>query len=344
MAAIAVFVIILTVAGISGAAPFLLSKHLAPWITTLLRMFIAICAIIFAISGFIMALVFFPTSDEQNRFSRLDNISIFVDTDKKTPSLDERVPAVEAMTDSGSFLEYDTYHVERFNPDISIKLSFPQQILAGNDATVALEILKTNQSSRDLELRSELRSSEFMKIWSSQDCAPPVSQHGGVPACLSATDPSSSFFSFLWTISSSIIGRRQLAIELPDGLKTGSQNNWSAIIVYDDQPVLTSDRKLVDGRCVRLFERDISCLDKIRLFTSSSPEFTSSTGDFTADIANRSIRFPIYVTTTLGVSETTYQWLAIVGVILSGAFGTGWLFKIYELVRTRKKDKSDLDV
>lgn len=52
------------------------------------------------------------------------------------------------------------------------------------------------------------------------------------------------------------------------------------------------------------------------------------------DIESRQIRFPIKITTSLGLDAQTYAWLAAIGTILSGVLGAGWAWKLIELFKT----------
>ena len=73
-------------------------------------------------------------------------------------------------------------------------------------------------------------------------------------------------------------------------------------------------------------------------YTYESPPYASAGAGI--DLDARAIRFPIQVVTSLGLSGTTYTWLAVVGVALSGLLRSGWLWKILELFRARREQLS----
>lgn len=53
------------------------------------------------------------------------------------------------------------------------------------------------------------------------------------------------------------------------------------------------------------------------------------------DLESRQLRFPVRVSTSLGLSGDTYAKLALVGTILSGFLGTGWAWKLVELLKPK---------
>jgi hypothetical protein len=62
-----------------------------------------------------------------------------------------------------------------------------------------------------------------------------------------------------------------------------------------------------------------------------------SYSDWSADLASGQITCTTEIVRTLGVNENTYLILAIVGTIASGALGSGWLFKLFELLSSYRK-------
>jgi hypothetical protein len=54
--------------------------------------------------------------------------------------------------------------------------------------------------------------------------------------------------------------------------------------------------------------------------------------DWSVDLASGQIRFTTDVVRTLGVSASTYGTLVVVGTIASGALGSGWVFKLFDLL------------
>lgn len=102
-------------------------------------------------------------------------------------------------------------------------------------------------------------------------------------------------------------------------------DEWTAVFRQKDQIFVTCDSAgHIDG--------DAGCWGPARLLSPSTAGYAAPDGTFSIDLNNQEVRLPIEVSTTLGLSSKTYAWLAVVGIFLSGALGSGWLFKIIELV------------
>jgi len=55
-----------------------------------------------------------------------------------------------------------------------------------------------------------------------------------------------------------------------------------------------------------------------------------SNADTIVDLARGEFRFLVEILTTLGVSRGTYGWLALLGALVSGFLGSGWLWKVLD--------------
>lgn len=53
-------------------------------------------------------------------------------------------------------------------------------------------------------------------------------------------------------------------------------------------------------------------------------------GDAIVDLDHHEFRFPLTVRTSLGVTQETYDWVALLGAVLGALLGTGWLFKLLQ--------------
>lgn len=58
-----------------------------------------------------------------------------------------------------------------------------------------------------------------------------------------------------------------------------------------------------------------------------------SNADTIVDLARGEFRFLVEILTTLGVSRGTFGWLAVLGALVSGFLGSGWLWKVLEARR-----------
>jgi hypothetical protein len=115
-------------------------------------------------------------------------------------------------------------------------------------------------------------------------------------------------------------------MKLPEVL---SNNNWTAIVSIDGVIHLTCGIPNADYGCSA--ENSLPTL-----LSPLSARYAPPKSKILMDLNLGEVRFPILVTSTLGVSASTYAWLALIGVALSGALGNGWLFKLLEYVKARK--------
>jgi hypothetical protein len=61
---------------------------------------------------------------------------------------------------------------------------------------------------------------------------------------------------------------------------------------------------------------------------------------FDVDLGSMQFRVPVAVEATLGVSGRAYGYIATVGTGLAGALGTGWLWQLIAVFRSRKEKRS----
>jgi hypothetical protein len=115
-----------------------------------------------------------------------------------------------------------------------------------------------------------------------------------------------------------------MAMQLP---QLWEGNQWTGIVRRNKEILLACGR----GR------RDMEngCYWPAKLFAATTASYAAPMGEFSIDFGRREVRFPINVSTTLGLSSSTYAWLSLIGIILAGGLGSGWLFKILEVLRAR---------
>jgi len=134
-----------------------------------------------------------------------------------------------------------------------------------------------------------------------------------------------------------------LQLTIPEIWPNGG--NWSASLKFDGKEPLVSrnETKVVlspDQPQFRLtestpFEGHLVITESDRGYVQDRPSYARAGANI--DLDTRAIRFPIQVVTSLGLNGTTYAWLAVVGIALSGMLGTGWLWKALELFRARRE-------
>jgi hypothetical protein len=216
----------------------------------------------------------------------------------------------------------------RIEPDFKLVIAYPANSGVNNDVTIALDVYPIATSLPERELKAVLRSSHSFKAWTTQNCEPKTDSDG-VAACVT-NQGSPKLIEFLWTASPSSPGLKEFAIQFPS-LWHG--NEWKAILSKNSDP-------LMNTRCKEYGEVRRNCLYALVLLSPSTPSYGSSQGEFSVNLSRPEVRFPIKVYATLGVSSYTYSWLALIGVVLSSALGSGWLFKIGDLSSRDEKSLS----
>jgi hypothetical protein len=317
MVGIGVFLGVITFAVLIGAAAFWLLRRYSLWVTIPATIFLSLCTVIGASVIFLIAFIKFPASDDRN-WSELDKVELLVDSSKKSSRIDDR-----AVRTYRRRFEYSSGSPNEFNPpviksadlhaDYALSISFPAQTPSGDDITIVLTVSARSTPLPTGELRAVLRS-QNLKVWTTQSCASAPKSVDGLAACSTVTSHNS--VNFIWTASPAAQGVRQLAIEFP-AVWQGSE--WSAILAKNSVPVSGGANYTP------------------LLLSTSSPTYGSPRGDFSVDVSRRDIRFPIKVLTSLGLSAYTYGVVGVIGVALAGALGSGWVFRLIELITSRSR-------
>lgn len=309
MVAVAFFVMITFASALVGFGIFRLVGHRSAWIVVPSALFGTILTIFVSAASYLVAGLSYPATDERN-WGSLSSVQLLVDKSKKTPDLYARFGQRlnSRKWQQGRHLEQEN-NGDDIDADYKITVFYPDNTRSGDDATIALEVRSASAAFPSGELHALMRVSGSVSAWTTQNCS--LNTAPGIAACI-ADGEARNFASFVWVVSSDSGGQRQIAIEFPQ-LWSGSE--WTAIMPYG-----CGDGDLCGRR-----------------FDAQSPSYASGTGNVSLDLSRREIRVPIYISTTLGISSAAYGWLAVLGVVISGALGSGWLFKAVELFWARKK-------
>lgn len=292
MVAILIFAAVTGVAIALGLGAYLLLRHFSLWVSIPVTILTALLAITFSALAYYFASFSFPATDGLD-WAALDKIEAYVDLSKKDRRIDDRVRkksvgrCFNGRCFSSSDASVDT-------SDIKIVVAYPSNTRTGDDVTLALTISALTSSFAQRQFKATIHSGETLKTWTTQTCN---SNAVGSVACASIPLDAKSF-DFVWTISPTAGGRRQLAIELPE---LWSGNQWTAVVIA---------RGDVLSAC---WPRDFDCGRTPKLFSSAETSYSAPPGDFSLDFGRREIRFPIEVATTLGLSSSAYAWLAVIG-------------------------------
>jgi hypothetical protein len=75
-------------------------------------------------------------------------------------------------------------------------------------------------------------------------------------------------------------------------------------------------------------------------FTNKDQIVPTRYGSASLDLARQQIRVPVDVVSTLGVTRSTYDWLALFGTFASAFLGSGWLWQLVAAVKSRSSKSS----
>jgi hypothetical protein len=321
MLAIAIFFAVIAFALLVGIGAFWLVRRYSLWITIPATFFLTLFTVLFAAVTFLVAYNEFPATDRRN-WSQLDRIEVLMDTSAKKTGIDQRARSAPSVYTGRQLQIYagdrSKVDLSGVNSDLKISIGYPAETISGNDITVVLTITASGAQLPPGELSAVLRS-QSLKAWTTQSCKSTPRSSGTEPACVNLKIPKDSI-EFIWTASPTGQGVRQIAIEFPPVWRG---DEWTAILAKNSELIL--------DECQRGHERP--CSWNPRLLSASSSSYGAPRGDFSVDISRGDVRLPIKVLTTLGLSSFTYGLLAILGMVLSGALGSGWLFKLVETLK-----------
>jgi hypothetical protein len=214
----------------------------------------------------------------------------------------------------------------------AVRVVFPYSVRKDSDFEVRL-ILSADPPLAAGDYTSELQGPYSLKLRPQRSCASPPSNSG--VACKSIKDPRDEI-ALTWDVTPTAEAEAILRLTIPaiwsDSL------DWSASIEFDGYaPLVEGREEVLDARRpqFRLTESTRFAFDYDRRMREKGELFQLPYARAGAeiDLDTRQVRFPIMVSTSLGLDSATYGKLALLGTILSGFLGTGWAWKLYELIR-----------
>lgn len=245
------------------------------------------------------------------RFKDATNFTVVWFPDSAPSSLSSKMPAPEAATSARK-----------------IQAVFPAAAGKGEDFQVRLIVAQKDSFARG-EYRSSLQTSRALEVRPQHNCPSPSDTSN---ACVSS-DGSSRELEFSWDVTPLADGIPTVRISLPvPNLKPP----WEAFIWLNGDLVLGGN--LPDSTRCLVGSSGGGDLNRCRPFAirSESPQTKVLYAGIEMDLTNGYLRFPIHVETSLGISGETYAKLALFGTVLSGLLGSGWLWKLLDVIRARK--------
>ena len=219
-----------------------------------------------------------------------------------------------------------------------VGLAFPYRVRKGSDFEILL-LISTDPPLPAGTYVSEVTGPESLRFRPETKCPAPVDS----AAACKAIKEEKSQISLGWDVTPKEEAEATLQLTIPEIWPNGG--NWSASLKFDGKEPLVSrnETKVVlspDQPQFRLtestpFEGHLVITESDRGYVQDRPSYARAGANI--DLDTRAIRFPIQVVTSLGLNGTTYAWLAVVGIALSGMLGTGWLWKALELFRARRE-------
>jgi len=220
-----------------------------------------------------------------------------------------------------------------------ILLTFPFDVQKGSDFPVRLEL-----SAGPTPISAGIYSSAFaapklLEARPQSNCkdTPPAS------AC-NTLARSSELITLSWDITPTSEGDALVRISIPPIWAVG--DTWKAGLEFDGRKAVFSP----DAQCNKnrwMESMDGGCGPVLPLLLDvHAPHFVLTTNTPTlfslpyayhgaeVDFENLQIRFPIRVTTSLGLTAQTYAWLALAGSVLSGFLGSGWGWKLVDIFKS----------
>lgn len=205
---------------------------------------------------------------------------------------------------------------------VTLTLTFPQATKA--KAETAVDLVATSSVGWVGEQYSAaLAASEDVQKYSTDRCA--ETENFPANASVACARPNGSNLTWRWFVRSTEPSDFYLTIQLPGQLANRLLlSTWRAKFLEDGQ--VMTEYVHADGRLFRGGE-DRSDLREVEVVLSSTrPVAVAHRAEI--DLQRSRVTLSLSVKTTLGVSATTYDVLAILAFVLSGVLGSGWLWKL----------------
>jgi hypothetical protein len=223
-----------------------------------------------------------------------------------------------------------TLHVSQ--PGVSgeiylIRLEFPKYVSRGDDFTIHLQITPSSLFHMPNNLEATIRAANTIKFWNSLPCE--TDKSNGSKSCGSLGAPAKGV-DYYWNATASDEGERTITVvypplELPMG--------WTTTVSSNNKMLLPCGIYHMD-HCSRMQPDVLSADHPTAKHANIGRDVVERHPPwFRLDMSARSFTFPVKVILGLGVASATYQWLSIAGLAISGALGSGWAVKLFELLR-----------
>jgi hypothetical protein len=205
---------------------------------------------------------------------------------------------------------------------VRLTITFPQATTA--KAETAVDLVATSSVGWvGQQYSAALSASEDVQKYSTDRCA--EAEKFPPNASVACARPNGANLSWRWFVRSTEPSDFYLTIQLPGQLaNTLLASTWSAKLLEDGEVV--TEYVHADGRLFQGGE-DRSDIREVEVVLSSMrPVAVAHRAEI--DLERSRVTLSLPVKTTLGVSATTYDVLAIFALVLSGVLGSGWLWKL----------------
>lgn len=254
------------------------------------------------------------------------------------------IPATDSILDAHqehlkiSLFGHSPDNHEKPKDGYLIEIFVPNSVGVNQDFSFRLLITEKSASSELHSISAILSAPDSAMSRTLQPCKKDflhVSLKDSVAAC-SYKHPSMTGHNLTWDITPTHAGSIVLAAKLlnfppSDGLVDISKP-WHASIEVNGREIVTNESGSYVGP-IRGSAGGVSFIP----FKLTAENPTVQVSNFHTNLSSMQFRVPVEIHTTLGTSERTYIYMSIVGTILAGAFGTGWFWKLAEIVRSPRK-------
>jgi hypothetical protein len=220
-------------------------------------------------------------------------------------------------------------------------LRFPFEVRKGSDFEVRLLLTSAPLPIPAGDLASTLQGPRVLEVRPQRNC-PSVTDQSS--ACI-RLERSAGEATLVWDVTPTAEADPTVRVSLPAFWPSG--DTWKARLQFDGRnAVFSPDPRCARNKWIESMEGGCGPVLPVVLdahqprfeLTDNSPTLYQLPYAFRGaevDLASNQLRFPIRITTSLGLNASTYAWLALAGTILSGFLGTGWAWKLLELFKPK---------
>lgn len=217
------------------------------------------------------------------------------------------------------------------NTQALVKIERPQAVRIRDESAVDLVIDGPGSTLPTGVYEATLETGENIRVRTSSAC--PGSQlESSVTAVRSCRERQTrrDNLSFRWFIRSSETSQSYVTLKLPRNMPLLQQSKGASWFARVD----------LGGN---LFSSSLPVRGRTKL--SASPIILSAEHpvlrewNLEIDLRSQQITFPIVFQTTLGISGSAYERLTVVGAVMSGLLGGGWLWQLLEWLKSRREKR-----